>query len=158
MNSLERFQESGNAESLLEFVRVSGRSVDRYEQAVAGLAPVFEGLTYGERPAYERLDKDLLRQLTPEVEQIVQWMDSSDKANIRTRAIELMGALGYDSFGSPLERHVASKVQWERLSAIAALASMHGKRSTEILNSIADDPDPQIRAEVRRLTTIRKGV
>jgi hypothetical protein len=156
MCSLERFQEYGDTKSLLEFVRSSGRSVRSYEEAVAGMAPVFEGLAHGERPSYESLDRDLLRQLNAEVKEIVQWMCASNKADIRTRAIELMGTLGYESFVAPLERFLFSEIQWERLTAIAALGQMPGKRPVEILSVAAEDPDPEIRAEVRRVTTNRE--
>lgn len=152
MNGLERFQEYGDARGLLEFVRGTGNSAARYESALAELAPVFEGLTHGEAPIFERLDRDHLRLFEPEVEQIVQWMSASSKANIQTSAIGLMGFLGYESFLAPLERYLLSNVKWQRLTAITALASIPGERAAGLLRMAARDPDPDIRAEVVRAT------
>ncbi|MGB2603143.1 MAG: HEAT repeat domain-containing protein [Candidatus Sulfotelmatobacter sp.] len=156
MGSLEHVQEDGDSKSLLEFIRESGRPVPRFQEAVAALAPVFEGLHHGERPLYESLHRDSLRQLRPEVEEIAQWMSASGKADIKTRAIELMGALGYGSFVAPLERFLRSEVQWERLTAIGALGQITGKPAAELLAEAAEDPDPQIRAEARRVTAGRR--
>jgi HEAT repeat protein len=158
MNSLlQRFQEYGDTKSLLEFVRLSGRSVQKYARAVGALAPVFEALTHGERPSYESLDTGALGHLMAEVEDIVEWMAAGSKADIRTRAIELMGALGCERFVPRLEGFLFSQVQWERLTAIAALAQIPGERSAELLRIAADDHDPQIRAEVRRVTKAREN-
>jgi hypothetical protein len=156
-NGLEHFEQYGDAGSLLQFVREGGGSLERYEHAIEALAPVFEGLTHGERPSYERLDRDRLTALKPEVEQIVRWICASNKADIMTRGIELMGVLGYESFAASLESYVLSKVRWQRLTAIAALGSFPGKRAAELINIVAADPDPEVRAEALRAAKTRRG-
>ena len=151
MGALDQFQESGDTGSLLEFVQASGRDVKNYEQAIAGLAPVFEALNFGEQPQYQRLDTDRLSQLKAETKEIVTWMCGSNKADMRTIGIELMGVLGYASFLPSLEHFLFSGIEWERLTAIAALGKMSGERPVELLRMTAQDPNPQIQAEALRV-------
>lgn len=147
---LERFQASGSTHSLLEYVRASKLDEPKYQNAIEVLAPVFEGLQFGERPQYYSLNIDALRQQREEVENVVRWMAGSNKADVKSAAIELMGILGWESFFPDLEQSVASAATWERIVAITALGQMSSIQAAEVLESATKDPDPQVSQAAHR--------
>src|SRR5258705_2093699 len=107
-------------DSLLNSARANGEDVERYKAALADLSPVFDALSFGWRPIYQDLDVGALSRRMPEIIGIVRWMAASQKADLRTRAIELMGFLGWQSFGPDLRRHLSAEAASERAAAIAA--------------------------------------
>ena len=150
-HDLEQFQDSGDINSLLRFVRAEGKDQDKYKDAVGHLKLVFDAQMFGVRPIYENLDRVALRQCMAEVTDIVGWMASSDKADLKIRAIELIGFLGWEPFLPLLEQHLASEAKWERLTAISALGQIASARAVTILTAVTDhDPDPEIRTAAQR--------
>jgi hypothetical protein len=148
---LQWFRETGSTTSLLDFVRGTGKDEQRYKEALDLLKPVFEALTFGWRPEYQNLDRNALRQRMTEVVDIITWMAGSVKADMKTRALELMGHLGWDPFFPLLQQHLASGEKWERLTAVRALGQTASDRTAPLLRELAADPDPEIRDAVRRL-------
>jgi hypothetical protein len=144
---LRQFQDYGNRDSLEQFVRASGLDLGKYVSALNQLMPVFDALSFGEQPNYERIDKTPLEQHASEVQQILTWMTASGKADMRAAAIGLMGLLSWEVFFPPLERFLASDVQWERLAAIRALAKNQNKKAAALLRGALLDSDSQVRAE-----------
>jgi hypothetical protein len=147
---LEHFQNFGDTNSLLEFIKKSGRNEQNYKEAIINLSPIFESLSMGIQPPYKKLDQNALQRRSPEVGKIVKWMAESRKADMKTTAIELMGFLGWKTFNSYLKRSLSSEIKWERLAAIKALAQIPSKWAIELLRSIAKDPDPEIRKAVQQ--------
>lgn len=153
---LRDFQEYGDQNSLREYIRLSGRSAGRFEQAITGLGPVLDALRFGEQPAYENLDILILQHHQPEVDEIVNWMLASSKADMKTRAIETMGQLGWESFIDSLAKLLESPNAWERLAAVKALGKISNARAIEILINSARDADPQIRSEIDQILKTRR--
>ncbi|HEX9988837.1 MAG TPA: HEAT repeat domain-containing protein [Chloroflexia bacterium] len=147
---LNGFQETGSLDSLFEYVRASKRDEQRYREAADALAPIFEALQFGEQPQYDRLDANALRARMSEVEDIATWMAHSSKADLKSTGLELMGFLGWDSFLSCLEESASSEADWERLTAINALAQVPTPRAAEALKAALEDSDPQVRRAAKR--------
>lgn len=101
-HDLEGFQEFGDVSSLFDFVRTTGREGEKYRDALDGLKLVFDAQEFGLRPSYQDLDLDVLGHRKAEITDIVTRMAGSSKADIKTRAIELMGFLGWEPFLSLL--------------------------------------------------------
>ncbi len=146
---LQHFQDFGDTNSLLDFVRADGRDARKFQKVIELLASVFEALSFGVRPLYNNIDRNALRLHTTEVENIIKWMADSNKADMKTVAIELMGFLGWESFVPRLERCLLSEFKWERLTAIKALEQMGSERAIEILRVAIDDSEPEICEAVR---------
>ncbi|MCZ7406264.1 MAG: HEAT repeat domain-containing protein [Candidatus Methanoperedens sp.] len=154
--NLQNFQDYGKTGNLLEFVRASGLNVQKYRDALDALGSIFESLSFGEQPIYRNLDLNALQERKTEVKDIVNWMADSNKADMKTVAIELMGFLGWESFVSRLERCLLSEFKWERLTAIKALEQMGSERAVEILRVAIEDSDPEIREAVRKALKRKK--
>jgi len=149
--NLKRFQENGDIESLLHFVRTSGRDEETYKAALDDLKPVLDALSFGWRPIYKNLDLTALRKRVTEVTDIVVWMAGSDSADMKSRAIELMGILGWESFIPLLRQHFSSEAEWERLAAIRALGQFSGDLTSEIFHAAAEyDPSQEVRDAARQ--------
>ena len=150
---LRRFQDQGDRDGLVQYLRASGSDTASYRQVIDGLEPVFEALSFGEQPSYESLDKESLRGHAAEVEEVVELMFASVKADMRAAAAGLMGYMGWDSFVAPLERLLVSDVQWERLTAVRALAQMRNEKALTALKAAAASDDPEVRAEALRIVS-----
>jgi hypothetical protein len=142
---LRVFRETGRTEALLDFVRRSGRPTHRYEQVLNALAPVLEPMSFGEHPRYEELDKELFESYRAETTDIVEWAAGSRKADLKSVALSLMGALGWPQFIPELSRSLDSSANWERHVAISALGQMRDGRAFELLRSALGHPDPDTR-------------
>ena len=87
--SLRRFQETGDPESLLECVGLMGRDTGRYTAALRLLAPLFDALGHGEYPPVDDLDRHRLLEYEPEMRFIVESMAGSGKADLAAAAAKL---------------------------------------------------------------------
>lgn len=90
---LRRFQDFGDTNSLLEYVRLTGRDTGRYKAALQVLDSVFEPLSHGEHPRYRDLDRQHLRDYAAEVRFIAGCMAASGKADMQDSAAELLRLL-----------------------------------------------------------------
>jgi hypothetical protein len=148
---LERFRESGDPESLLLSIQAQGKNQASYADALNQLQPVFEALKFGLRPLYKDLNSIALQRRMAEVTAIVAWMAGSQKADMKTIAIELMGHLGWQSFRPLLELHAVAPQKWEQLTAIAALGQVASEWAKALLGTIAEsNPDAEVRAAAQR--------
>jgi hypothetical protein len=91
---LRHFQDFGDKDSLLEFIKATGRDAERYRQALRILAPVFDPLSLGLEPAYDELNLEMMEQHRPEVKNILEWMAKSSKADMQEAAAETRRRLG----------------------------------------------------------------
>jgi HEAT repeat protein len=142
---LAHFQDYGDVASLLSFVRQTSRNPQPYVESIETLAPVFTALSHGERPNYQSLDVGALRERKTEVSAIIRWMAGSKKANMKTRALELMGVLGWDEYRPDLEASLGSDKEWIRQTAIAALEEVLSPWAADLLRAATNHPDPQTR-------------
>lgn len=88
-NYLQHFQDFGDTESLLEFIKAGGSDTNRYREVVRILTPVFDTLSVGLQPAYNELNQEMLEQNRTEVENILEWMAQSNKADMQAAAEEI---------------------------------------------------------------------
>lgn len=146
----QRFLDAADTESLLEFVRLTGGDEQAYGEAVRLLAPVLEPLAFGEQPRYASLTPEALGRRRAEVEQIVQFLADSPKADARAAAVGTMAQLGWQTFTRRLAQLLASEVHWERLGAVEALGRIGGQPAIELLISAASDRNPEVSAAARR--------
>ena len=86
---LREFQDSGDLDALLSFVKSCGLDETKYRDALQAMALVFEPLSFGLQPAYGELNVRDLREHLPEVRQIVGWMEGSEKADMKAAAHEV---------------------------------------------------------------------
>jgi hypothetical protein len=93
-------------------------------RCLGGLRTIFDSLSFGEQPDFDALDRDALRQLTPEIDFLVRAMAGSPAADLRTAGYHLMGVLDSPSFVPDLRAASASPLEWERIEAARALARM----------------------------------
>jgi HEAT repeat protein len=105
----------------------------------------------------DELDRVGLRRHEAAAVDILVWLSESPKADLKTAAIELMGALGWESFLAPLERALSSPTSWEREAAIGSLAKLPGRRAAELLGRAADDADRVVRAAAQRALESRSA-
>jgi hypothetical protein len=90
---LRRFQEHGDTDDLLAYVRLSGKDAACYERALQILTPVFDPLRHGEYPRYHDLDRQELRDHKAEVRFIASCMAGSEKADLQGSAAKLSDLL-----------------------------------------------------------------
>ncbi len=90
---LRRFQEYGDTDSLLEYIRLTGKDIARYKMAIQILTPVFDPLGHGESPRYRDLDHQQLRDYQTEVRFIATCMAGSEKADLQSSAAQLLDLL-----------------------------------------------------------------
>lgn len=147
---LRRFQDLGTKEALLVYVQTLGQETAEYEKAMDAIEPVLRPLSFGMRPAQELLDREALQRWPDAVRDILSWLADSQKADRKTAAVELMGALGWESFIPRLEQLLSSAVPWERMASVQALAQMGTSRAIRLLRGAVMDPDPAIRNAVHR--------
>ncbi len=93
-------------------------------RCLRGLRTIFDSLSFGEQPDFDVLDRDALRQLTPEIDFVVRAMAGSPAANLRTAGYHVMGVLDSPSFVPDLRAACTSPLEWERIEAARALARM----------------------------------
>lgn len=141
----------------MRFVRTAFPDVPAYQEAAAALGGVLKQLGFGETPRYGELDTAYLERRESETVAIVNWMEDSGKADMKSCAVELMGVLGWEAFLPRLERLFTDGVRWEHLAAIRSLARMPQPQAEAFLRRAARDPDAEIRAEAERALTARKG-
>jgi hypothetical protein len=90
---LRRFQESGDTNSLMEYVRLIGKDTARYAIALRILTPIFDPLGHGEYPRYHELDHRRLRDYEAEIRFIADCMGDSDNADLSGGAAQLRNLL-----------------------------------------------------------------
>jgi HEAT repeat protein len=134
----------------LAYVSALRGDASRYAVAMDALEEVLRPLWFGLAPAVGRLDPARLEPLTTPVVDILSWLADSDKADLKTAAIALMSALGWETFLPRLNRSLRSSFVWERAAAVDALARIGTPAAHTLLRSIGDDPDPAIRAAIRQ--------
>lgn len=91
--NLRHFQEYGDPDSLLEYIRLTGKDTARYKLVLRILLPVFDPLGHGEYPRYHDIDDEQLQLYEPEVRVVASSMAASEKADLResgTRLLELL--------------------------------------------------------------------
>ena len=118
---LREFQETGKTDRLLEFVRSSGRHVDSYRKVLAALRPVLEPLSFGEQPRYDDVEHEALAAHVQATVDVIRWSAGSNRADLRSAALRLMGTLGWDEFSGDLLTATRSPDAWERLAAKEAV-------------------------------------
>lgn len=147
---LRAFQQQGNPDQLLEFVRCSGHNAEVYQTVLGALGPVFRSLHFGFRPIYEEVDTQTLDRTKTETEKVVRWMAGSDKADLKASALELMGLLKWKTFRSDLKRSLVAAAQWERLTAIDTLKRISADWARALLRERLEDADADVRRAARR--------
>lgn len=100
-SDLQHFLDFGDTDSLLAFVKATGKDVGNYEEALVFFAPVFEALSFGLQPRYEALDLAAAKQRPAEVENIVKWMDQSQKVDMQEAAKRILSRLSQANEGRP---------------------------------------------------------
>ena len=146
---LREFQETGNVNRLLDFVRASGRDPETYGQVLAALAPVFEPLAHGEHPRYDDLNPAEFAPNADVAAEVLRWAAASDRADLRSAALGAMGTLGWDAFTADLQAATRSPDAWERVAAIEAIGRTRSRHARQILEGLRDHPDAQAREAVR---------
>ena len=148
---LYRFQRQGDLEALIAYGQSLGQREARLRAAVTLLRPVFESLSCGENPGYERLDRDRLLEQRQEIVFIVRCMTESETADLKTAGLHIMGILNLEPFLQDLQKALASAHTWERVEAIRALARMNHPQVRTILESVTAHPDPITRQAARKV-------
>jgi hypothetical protein len=90
---LRRFQENGDTNSFMEYVRLIGKDTARYAISLRILTPIFDPLGHGEYPRYHDLDRQRLRDYEAEIRFIASCMAGSDKADLKGCAAQLRDLL-----------------------------------------------------------------
>jgi hypothetical protein len=90
---LRHFQENGDTNSLMEYVRLIGKDAARYAIALRVLTPIFDPLGHGESPRYHDLDRQRLHDYEAEIRFIASCMAGSEKADLKGAASELRDLL-----------------------------------------------------------------
>ncbi len=142
------FQETANLRSLIEFARASGRDAKGYERVADGLEPVLGPLRLGEHPRYGEVGTAELEREVGATCDIVRFLAASPKADLRVAGLTLMGILGWDEFIDDLSDAARSPEQWERLTAIDALARAGSALSFGVLDALREHSDPETRDAV----------
>lgn len=128
-------------EVLIEQGVSQGLSEAKLRACTAGLKSIFDSLSFGEQPIYERIDRDLLRQLEPETDFVVRSMSRSTAADVRTAGFHIMGVLDLKSFIPDLLAAIESKEEWERIEAVRALGRMSHPEVCTILQATTTHGD-----------------
>ena len=127
----------------------------RYGAAMDALEDVLRPLSFGLAPALSLVDPFRLQPLADAVTDILSWLADSEKADLKTAALALMGVLGWESFLARLGRSLRAEATWERAAAVDALARMGTRDARALLLGVGEDPDPGVRAAIRR--ALRSG-
>ncbi len=138
-------QHQPDIEALIEQGIERGLSEAKLRASAAGLKPIFDSLSYGEQPAYERLDRVALAKLQPEIAFVVRSMAQSPAADLRTAGFHVMGVLDSESFIPDLQAGIGSAQEWERVEAIRALGRMSHPAVQPILLSATKHPEHHTR-------------
>lgn len=136
LNDLERVIAQGKAEGLSE---------EKLRACLAALKPIFDGLSFGEQPPYQSLDKASLAKLEPETGFVVRSMARSRAADLKTAGYQVMGVLDSTSFIPDLVAGLESEQEWERVEVARALGRMDHPESRAILLTTSEHADPQTR-------------
>jgi HEAT repeat protein len=148
-NLLSRFQQLGDLEALAAHGRALGYDEARLRGAIDVLRPVFARLSFGEQPDYGSVDRRRLREHEWESALIVRCMADSDRADLRSAGLQLMGVMDSSVFLDDLGQAMASNRDWERIESARALGRMSLPSASSILESAIDHPDPPTRRAVR---------
>jgi hypothetical protein len=119
------FQELGDTGALLQYAKEIGGDTERYRSAVGALKPIFEALMVGLQPSLGELDCGELERLRSEVATIVIWMAESDRADMKTAGIRMMGFLHWERFMPRLKLLADSDLAWLRDESKKALAKFN---------------------------------
>ncbi len=142
---------------MLAYVNALHRDARPYGAAMDALEGVLRPLSFGLRPDLLLVDENLLRQSAAAVVDILSWLADSEKADLKTAAISLMGVLGWESLLARMERSLQASPTWERAAAVEALARMGTPRARALLRGAEQDPDPAVRAAIRRALDPTEG-
>ena len=143
-------------EALHRALHASGKDPALYERAIQALLPVLEPLSFGEHPRYDQVDLLHARAAPEEIEGVVRWMAASDRADLRTAGLTLMGTLRLIDLRPELLQVLASGSVWERVTAAGALAEMLDDSARAALRAHRHDPTPEVRAAVRSALARRR--
>lgn len=159
MNEIEKyrlhFQRYGDVESAIKFVSVQQKGKENtYKEMFSLLKPIFEALSLGIQPQYELINKIDLLEFKFEVMNVIHWMMDSDRADMKTTAIDLMGYLGNEDYIQMLLECLSSAEEWIRIHTVKALTHFEGMEAMEALIKALDDHSIQVkRAAVQGLVS-----
>ncbi len=147
---LSRFQRQGDVEALIAYGESLGESEAGLRAAITLLEPIFESLSFGEQPHYERLDREqILLEHQREILFVVRCMVGSEAADMKTAGLHIMGVLDLAVLIQDLQKALTSEHDWERIEAVHALARMNHSQVRPILESVIEHPDPVTRRTAR---------
>lgn len=116
---------------------------------IDALEPVLDAVSAGEYPRYAEVARVSLDSDAAETYEVLRWLLGSAKADLRAVGLTLVGVLGVRELVPDLIEAARSPHQWERLTAIEALARIPGGPNRGALDALRDHPDP-ITAEAAR--------
>ena len=139
---LVRFQRHGDVEALIAYGQSLGHSEVRLRAVVSLLQPIFDSLSFGEQPDYEKVDREQLLKQQPEILFVTRAMADSEAADLKVAGFHVMGVLNLESFIQDLRNALLSSHVWERLEALVALGKMTHPEVRTILEPAITHADP----------------
>jgi hypothetical protein len=126
-------------------------------QVIDALEPVLRAVSLGEYPQYETIAQAALDREAAETREVLAWLLGSAKADLRAVGLTLVGVLEVRELMPDLIKAAQSPDQWERLTAIEALARRPGEPGRETLDALRDHPDPVTAQAARAAIAVRSS-
>ena len=156
-DDLARFQNDGDISGLLQYAASIGIDVPEIQEVLAELDPIFTSLDYGLNPSFATLDRSALQSHAPGTEYVARAMVGSDRADLKSAGLQLVGLLDDPRLMDILLEALHSEIPWLRLTAIEAVGRMSAEYSRPVLQPMMGHEDVVTRRAVAEAMTGRSG-
>jgi len=141
LDNLRRFQQNADIDAFLTYAAAVGHDVNEIREALANLESIFTAFNYGEHPNFALLDRAALQSHASGVAQIARAMVGSDRADVKSAGLQVIGLLDDPSLMEVLLEALRSEATWLRVAAIEALGRMSAAYSLPVLKAMARHED-----------------